>query len=332
MSKRRPRFLIWLLTARCNLSCKHCYTVRLVKKGELSFEEIKNILLDASQVGVRHINFTGGEIFVRNDALDIISHTSSLGIRTSIVTNGLLLDEEVVKGLARSKVFVFFSLDGADKEIHERIRGKGTWEKANQGIERLKEAGVPFCFVMAINRINSFQMREYLYFAKRKGALAVCLIPVLPVGKAKEEMLLSPEEIEVFLEEVSRTAEEMHFPVSLWCLPFAGLKVKSQLVSAGSCRGGEGMDIDPSGDVLLCDVLDITLSNVKKGLLEAYREQEESPLLKSLIQPQLKEPCLSCPLRKECRGGCFARSYLLKGDIHTPDPLCPRVSGKLKGF
>jgi len=326
MKEKGPSFLIWLLTSRCNLACKHCYTSRFSASKELSFEEVKQLLLRAAQVGVQYINFTGGEIFLRQDALDIIGVASSLGIRTSVVTNGLPLNEEVVKQLARHKVLVFLSLDGADKKIHESIRQKGTWELANQAVDRLKGYGVPFSFVMAVNKVNSFQVRDYLSFAQGKGALAACLIPVFPVGRANREMMLSPEEIETLLYEVDKAVDEIHFPVSLWCLPFAKLKVKSKLVSAGSCRRREGMDIDPGGNILLCDILDITLSHVNKGLLEAYKEQENSPLMKSLLQPHLKEPCLSCPLSKSCRGGCFARAYLLNEDIFSPDPLCPRVA------
>ena len=96
-------------------------------------------------------------------------------------------------------------------------------------------------------------------------------------------------------------------------------------VSTSYCRlSDEELEIDPEGKKLLCDITDVKFSNVcEKGILEAWKEQEADPLVKSLTHPKLPEPCSSCELEQKCRGGCFARAEVMLSDITAPDSLCP---------
>ena len=128
------------------------------------------------------------------------------------------------------------------------------------------------------------------------------------------------------IRDAAQAAERLRFPASFWCTPFLHLVSGSRCVSASPCRNLPELNISPNGDVLLCDILDDVLANVRDdGVLAAWRKQEEHPVVRALAQPELREPCTSCPIRKECLGGCFARAQLMAGDIYAPDPLCPRV-------
>lgn len=325
----QPRVIIWLLTARCNLKCCHCYAARFLGGKELSTDEALGIVESAAKAGVKHIGFSGGEVFLRKDALDVIGRAFGLGMSTSVVTNGTVLSEEIAQRLACYGTRAFLSIDGARKETHERIRGKGTWDAAILAAEKLRKFGVKFSTIMAASKLNRDEPSDYLSLARKLGAKAGCLIPMMPAGRASAESVLKAEEVVTLLQEIEKAANGLKFPVSLWCAPFASLVVKSKYVSANYCRSwADGMDIDPQGNVLLCDVLDIGISNVReKEVLQAWREQENNPLAKSLTRPKLPSPCLDCPLSQECRGGCFARAQLMAGDINAPDPLCPRVAG-----
>ena len=328
---RGPRFIIWLLTSKCNMACRHCYAARFPREKELNEAEALELVNNMARSGVRHIGFSGGEVFLRPDALKIIKRAFELGMSTSVVTNGSSLNAEVAKELASCKTFIFLSVDGARQETHEQIRGSGSWSFIGTAVENLRRFSVRFATVMALNKLNWTEASDYISLAKELGALAGCLIPVMPTGRAKKELILQPEEMLSVLREAEKKANELRFPVSLWCTPFAGLVVKSDKVFYDFCRNSTSeMDLDPQGNVLLCDVIDIKLSNVReKSVPEAWQEQERNPLMKSLTDPELPEPCLDCPLKEECRGGCFARAQLISGDIHAPDPLCPRVAGLL---
>lgn len=329
--EKGPQVIIWLLTAKCNMSCLHCYSARFWNRQELESAEAVNLVKSAAQAGVKHIGFSGGEVFLRPDAMDLIALASKLGMTVNVVTNGSMLNDDIVSKLARYEIFTIVSVDGATKETHEKVRGKGSWDLAISGLEKMRQAGVHFSLVMAISKLNHNQIPQYLVWARDLGATVACFIPVMPAGRASKELILQPQEMLRVLETVERTAEAIKFPAYLWCTPFASLVTKSSYVFADSCRtDAQEMDIAPDGRVLLCDILDITLSDVRgKGILEAWKEQKRHPLVHALTNPKLVDPCSSCQQGEKCGGGCFARAAILNGDIHSPDPLCPRVAGIL---
>lgn len=322
-----PETIIWLITARCNLSCSHCYAAKFIGSEELDRETALRLVYSAAAAGVKHLGLSGGEVFMRPDALGILELAASLGMTTSVVSNGLPLKGETLQRLARYGTYIFLSLDGATQETHERVRGKGMWERTLQAASRLKRAGVPFSTIMAVSKENASEVAEFIELTRELGAWGACIIPVMATGRATAEMTLSPAEMLQVLKEADRMASHLSFPVSLWCLPFAGLVSHSGYVLSHSCRRSRTMDIDPAGNVLLCDVLDTKLTNVKdREIIEVWQEQESHPLVRALGHPELREPCLDCPLRRKCQGGCFARAYI-NGDLYAPDPLCPRAAG-----
>ena len=324
-----PRSIIWLVTSRCNLSCRHCYATRFPRKGELSEGEALDLIDQAAELGVRHIGFTGGEVFVRPDALRLMERAHQHGISTTVVTNSSFLSDEVLEKLFEYQVWVFLSLDGARPETHEKVRGPGTWEPVLAAARRMSKLGMRFSTIMAVNRLNVGEVAEQLSLARELGAAVGCLIPVMPSGRARKELAPGPREIITALEQAEREARP-DFPLSLWCLPFAGLVTNSRNIFFSSCRRAEEVDLSPQGEVLLCDVLDISLGNVKEGLALAWRKQEENELTRRLSQPKFSPPCAECELREICLGGCFARAKLLKDDLFAPDPLCPRAAGIIR--
>lgn len=327
-SSKGPESLIWLITSRCNLACRHCYASKFSRGRELSEEEATGIIEQAAEVGVEHISFTGGEVFLRPEILKLLNQAYERGIRTTVVTNGLSLSDSLLKKLAQYRVRIFLSLDGT-KEAHEKIRGSNTWEPVLWTARRMREQGMKFSTIMSLNKLNYQEVAQQLPLAKELGAKSACFIPVMLAGRAREGLTLSSRELAGTLKWIEEEVKRLNLLVSLWCLPFAGLVVNSPKVLFSSCRRGEGMDISPQGEVLLCDVLDISLGSVREGLTTAWRKQEENKLTQSLAWPKLSSPCSECELKEMCLGGCFARAKLLQGNIYAPDPLCPRVAGIL---
>ncbi|RDV84255.1 radical SAM/SPASM domain-containing protein [Ammonifex thiophilus] len=322
-----PDSLIWLITSRCNLSCRTCYVAeRFASEPELDTAAAERMLDEALDMGVEYVGFTGGEALLRPDVFQLMARSRARGVRTTVVTNGLALTEEVAARLSALGVEVYLSVDGVKAETHEMVRGRGTWEKVQAAAARLRQAGVKFYLVMALGTHNAAEAPAFPRLASSWGARAAIYLPVMPAGKARRDMTLTSPALCRVVREVEREAEKLRFPVWLWCLPFAGLIVRSPYVYYYSCRACTELDVGPAGEVLLCDVLDMRLGNVREGLARVWARQAKHPLVRALAEPQLSSPCLDCPVKEECAGGCFARAYLMKGDLLAPDPLCPRVA------
>ncbi|MCX7857015.1 MAG: radical SAM protein [Deltaproteobacteria bacterium] len=328
--QKPPVHVGWIITTKCNINCMHCYSSKF---GEEELEDEKKFLLvkELSEAGVKKVDLTGGEIFILPNILDLIGYISSLGIELTIFTNGTLLTAGVVELLSNYQPNIVLSLDGAKKETHETLRGKNSWEKVMNAARLLKERGIFFSTLTAINGYNYTEVEEQILLAKEIGAKKVSFILTMPVGRASDIMILTHNQIVEVLKRINAAANNTQFPVTLCCMPFADLWVDSEYVTIEHCRTDEPeiIDIDPLGNLLLCDVSEFCYSNIlKTGFLSALKKQEEDTLYLSIFNPELEEPCLKCENSEKCKGGCYSRAEAY-GNILSPDPLCPKV-GKFR--
>lgn len=320
--------IIWLLNERCNLKCRFCYVAgRFKDNRELTLDEILKSLDEVVELGVRRIDFTGGEVTLREDLGIILEETRKRGIEIiTINTNGTLLSERIAEVLAKNDVKVYLSIDGANRETHESIRGIGTWDKVFESAELLKSFDISFYTVFACSKINISDVRGYIALSRELGSQKACIIPVLPVGRANRDIILTKEELVDMLRQVKNTAESIRFNTEIWCVPFAGLIINSPYVSYFGCRSLDEMDITPTGDVLVCDTIDISFGNIREGAKKVWRNLVNSEVAINLLKTINSPPCSECPIKHICYGGCYARAKLLSNNIYSPDPMCPRVA------
>lgn len=152
---------IWVeLTSHCNYKCLMCPNKDLEEedRGFMEFVLYKKIV-DEAQNFVFDINLAHrGESFLHSQLIEMIDYAKKKNLFTRLHTNGSLLTEEIAHGLIQSKLDrLSFSLDGFDKEIYEKIRKGGNFEKTIDNILRFlaikKEAQVkkPVTVVEAID-------------------------------------------------------------------------------------------------------------------------------------------------------------------------------------
>ena len=324
-----PETIIWIVTSKCNLNCRHCYTLPYRFERDLNTSIVKKIIEEAADAGVEHIHYTGGEPLLRNDIFDILWHTIELGIDTSLFTNATLVNDEIAARLARTSVTIYTSIDGHNREVYESIRGLGTWSKFLRGVRELVEYGLYVHMNISVTELNWMYIDKIIRKAVELGASSVSLIPAMPAGNAlKFNTYVRPEHFAKALIKADEVAKELGIYVSIWCSPFTPIVVKSDRILFSNCRDWNVMDLSPSGRVLICDVLNIDVGRITElGVRGAWRKLRSNELIRRIENPKLeKEPCKSCPIKNLCRGGCYARAYIVSRSIDMPDPLCPRVA------
>ena len=137
--KKNPIQLTVFLTSRCNAQCPFCFYLssgrRSAKQEELTLAEYKK--LSASLGKLLWLAFSGGEIFLRNDLVEItrLFYRQNKPAIILLPTNGLLPEkiyrntEAILKSCPNSIVTVKLSMDGPE-EIHDQLRGvKGAYNK-----------------------------------------------------------------------------------------------------------------------------------------------------------------------------------------------------------
>ena len=327
MGMKGPDTIIWIFTAKCNLNCPHCYAYRLLCEGELSLEEKIKLIHEMGELGVEHVGLSGGEPLIHKDLPLILKELYDQGIYVTMVTNGLAVTKEKAEILRKYDVYVYVSVDGP-KRVHEALRGVGTYDKVVRGISTLREVGVEYATIMAVSRINYNYVDKYIEIALNMQADHAAIIPVMPSGKAiKNELWIDASRYQEAIKAAIAKAEKLSYNIAFWCTPFLNVIVSSRYAKTYYCRISDTMDISPSGKVLLCDVIDVTITSIKNGLKQAVMEYYSSKLVSDITNPpKLPSVCEKCPIRTLCRGGCFARSLILYGDFNRGDPLCPLIT------
>jgi hypothetical protein len=116
-------------TRSCNLHCGICMAgcndpgVReRSAQAELTYQEIvERILKPGRKLGARHIQYSGGEFLLRNDALDLIRAAAALGYAPRVLTNGTLITEELLAEIKRVGGPQFVLVFGLNSVIGERL-------------------------------------------------------------------------------------------------------------------------------------------------------------------------------------------------------------------
>src|SRR4030095_2476086 len=142
-----PLSIAWQVTNECTLACMHCIEESGPGKAfhdELSDEQVFGVLAQAMDLEVPYISFSGGEPMVHPRFFDMVAYVCERNGQLKIETNGHYLEPENCERLKALGVkAVQVSLDGASRETFNRMRVRGYFDRAVQGIKNLRAAGVP---------------------------------------------------------------------------------------------------------------------------------------------------------------------------------------------
>ncbi len=137
--------VIWNLIRRCNLMCKHCYSISgdVDFPGELSTDEVFKVMDDLKAFGVPVLILSGGEPLLRRDIFEISHRAKDMGFYTGLSSNGTLITVHNIQQIVDVGYdYVGVSIDGL-KETHDAFRRRvGGFEEALSGIRLCLENGI----------------------------------------------------------------------------------------------------------------------------------------------------------------------------------------------
>jgi AdoMet-dependent heme synthase len=334
-------FIQWHLTENCNLSCRHCYQGER-NTYEMPLSDIKKTAAEAADMitawsddyGVdfsRSMNITGGEPLLRQDLYAVLGAIGKEGFDCYLLTNGTLVTKDA------AQVFVDLGLKGVQvsvegpEEVHDSIRGKGSFAASASGIEHLVDAGLPVTLNVTLSSLNAYSLKHVIAFASHVGAKRVGFSRLVPAGRGRSLIfrMLQPSEVKELYQSV--------LPLEIRALDVVtGDPVASQMkvplngdagnVAISGCSAGvAGLTILPSGNVTPCRRLPLSLGNVRRDSLREI--WAASPILEALRdRSKYRGKCGTCSRWAHCRG-CRAIAYAWsrsKGedDFLADDPQC----------
>jgi len=334
-------FVQWHLTERCNLRCKHCYQTGS-KGHEMSLSEVREVVGEVSDMLVEweekygivfspSFNITGGEPFLRHDIFRVLEEIRSRGFDVYLLSNGILIDKERAKMLSDLGVRgVQVSIEGPE-EIHEMIRGKGSFSSAMRGVQHLLDAGVIVTFNVTLSDLNADYFMEMVELSSSTGVQRLGFSRLVPAGGGASllQNMLRKEKVKELYEAI--------LPLKVDGIEIVtGDPILSQMSSndkkdrgsipVGGCAASvSGVTILQDGTITPCRRLPIPIGNVRKDSLREVWATSEV-LLKLRDRTYYKGKCGRCLRWASCRG-CRAIAYAYscskgKENFLSEDPQC----------
>jgi radical SAM protein with 4Fe4S-binding SPASM domain len=328
------------VTNDCNLRCTHCYVSSgdYVPPKEMGTDEILGLVDQARDLGVTRFLVTGGEPFMVRDIYDIIRHITAESDLV-VLTNGLYFTERAIarlkQNLGRGRFSLQISLDGPTAELHDAVRGKGTFDKTVKALTRIVDHGFEVAVSTAVSAHTVDHMPEMTRLVGRLGARAHHILWMQEWGRAidnKPALMVPPERVT----EVMRACKAVGDEVSVTIDNDASLRVRAKgkygrKTDLCSC-GWDTLAVFSDGQVYPCVWLagapGMECGSIREQPLEAIWRQ--SPVLEQIrgVSVQNREKCSDCHLKFLCAGGSPCSSHFAslatrgRSDVHAAEPYC----------
>lgn len=342
--------VVWNMTNRCNLSCRHCYIEAEDRayKGELTTAEARVFIDDLAAMKVPVLLFSGGEPLIREDLFELGAYAVAKGIRPVISTNGTLITPEVARKIKETGFqYVGISIDG-NEEVHDFFRGrKGCFAETLQGIRNSLAAGNKTGIRFTVNKLNRHTLPQILDLVEREKIARFCMYHLVYAGRGKgmADLDTTAEEkrqtIDLLIEKTldfNRRGVEVEILTTdnhadgIYILqhiertqPERVEEIKKLLAMHGGCSAGEKMaNVDPRGDVHACQFWGhATLGNVREKPFSAIWQKSQDEFLLKLRgkAAHLEGRCGECRYKDLC-GGCRIRAEAATGNLWGEDPAC----------
>jgi len=325
------------ITNRCNLSCLHCYTS---KPGQTFTEHLPSPMIsrmidELAHHGGTSVTLSGGEPLLHPEIKGILRHTaSSLGIR--LLTNGTLIDREWAEFFSDMGIYVQISIDGPCDEVHDRIRGQGSFRKTIDGLEHLQGAGLGdrINFSTTVMNQNLDDLIKIISLAQRLGVPLVRFLPLRRKGSAQSTWQavgsgLTTKDYARFYDDTHRLHATPGTEVEISCgLSGFLLKMPEGFEKDDIwCPVGSRVVIDVNGDAYPCVLMmedEFRLGNAFHDSLEKIIQSDVmAGMCLALSERRNKiKKCAVCTWRNLCQAGCMGQALDNKGTIWDTDDFC----------
>ena len=339
---RCMKSVFWSITGRCNFRCRHCYMdAPDAALGELSTEQMFNIIDQMAECGILRIELTGGEPFVRKDFWQLVDRILERHMTIGVVfTNGWLLNGHILDEFEKRGIKPKFSISFDGVGWHDWMRGiPGAEEAALRALKLCHDRGFSTEVETCIHRGNLKTIPQTLEVLRSVGVKSIKMSGIsntmLWRHNSQGNALTDREYVEAVLPYITWYYKEgMPFEFLAFSNVIAMYKNKPYGLIMTHYKKDENYlekyvcpsarmsaYITPEGRLLPC--IPMTASpdqnkfpliqdiGLKKGLSDSYYMQFIDRKVKDFLE--INAECGACVYRYQCGGGCRA-SALLDGD------------------
>jgi len=184
-----PILCNYYLTYRCNAKCSFC-DIWEKPSPYITLKDVEANFKDLKRLGVKVIDFTGGEPLLHREIDKILALAKEMGFITTVTTNCLLYPKwaEKIKGLVD---MLHFSLDSSNREEHNKSRGVECFDFVMDSIRIAKKLGERPDILFTVFENNLDQIEKIYNRITQPNDLVLILNPAFDYDKIKTGIPLS---------------------------------------------------------------------------------------------------------------------------------------------
>jgi MoaA/NifB/PqqE/SkfB family radical SAM enzyme len=222
---RAPASCFWDITDACNLRCLHCEAeAGRAAPDELSADEIARVARDLAAAGCREVFLTGGEPLVRPDWHVIARRIREIGMRVTVITNGLLANAANIRRMIDAGATgISVSIDGT-REVHDEIRvsaGPRSDSRYDLAVSAVRLAVASPLRVGVITQIHRRNIGELRQMYEQMVSLGIDVWQVqicMPLGRMRPraaDYVLEPAQIDDLQQQLAELIDEGRLHVAV---------------------------------------------------------------------------------------------------------------------
>lgn len=359
-SKDKKPIVVWNITQRCNLKCKHCYAAGIADVSkECTTEQVKNAIDGLADFGCPVLLFSGGEPFVREDVLELAHYARKKGLRVVFSTNGTLITAELAQQIKAIDVsYVGISIDGI-RATHDAFRGvSGAYDRSLAAIRICRDKGIKVGLRVTLTRENSRDISAIFKLMREEHIPRICLYHLVYAGRGANLRAndLSHEETRTIVDKIideTQASFDAGFPLEVLTVdnhcdaPYLWMR----MVREGNPRANDVLRLlrmnggNSSGNALSCISWDGAvypdqfwrdkpLGNITEHSFgDIWGAPPEQSFLRSLREKpkHVTGRCKGCRFLELCGGNFRARGEAATGEVWGMDPACYLTDDEISG-
>jgi AdoMet-dependent heme synthase len=332
-----PTFAHIYVENRCHLHCDHCYESEDAYPPEpsaLSVADYDKLFAQLKSMGIFVVTFSGGEVFLRKDFLDIVELARKHRFFIRVYTSGTLLTEEKVarmRALGVNEVHV--SMYSHDAATHDAFTHHiGSWEKSVNGLQMLHDVGIKTVLKSNVLTFNVDHLDELLALAKKVGADLQLDPTVKPKQNGNTDAMryaVSPEQIA--LKVLARPAFHRYVSLEEADGLCDGTNHRSGRDMGMCAAGSKILTVHADGNISPCTLFPLAAGNVLTDDIRAV--WSDSPLFRNVRAQRFDDmtDCKTCDVARTC-DPCMAYGLIENDDHRTCNTSSRRAAEALTVF
>ena len=306
-------------------------------KRELTTTQVKFVIDKIYDSGAIWLCFTGGDPLTRPDFLDIYSYAKDKGFLITIFTNAYSMSKRIANYLKKRPPFVIeITLNAISKKLYEFISQiKGSYDKTTEGLNLILERNLPLKIKTQMTKDNlkelpkikefieklglNFRPSAFLH-ARLDGDLFPCSLRIRPEEVIRLDRRVDLDSIK---EECGSTDNQANEQNGLnehnGNNRLNVLNKRNDYLFRCAIGGGDGIHIDPYGNIIPCNCIREPKMNLLKESIEGARRNILDWVRGRKVNADSK--CKNCSIKDLCYN-CSGKALLETGNLEGQSEWC----------